>query len=137
MSGKAQPNNQEVKDLDLPTPRPEEIVETESSKFEDLAFQRGLDLKAKQTDVKIQKITRDESAQSHIHNMVVAAIYAVGFSALAMFIVLVWHYITPYEFLPQAKLDNIKQILFSGTLGATLSGVMKKYLGFDNNKESS
>lgn len=61
--------------------------------------------------------------------MIVIGIYAVGLSALAMFLVLVWHYITPYEFLSEEKISNIKQILFSGTLGAALSGVAKRHLG--------
>lgn len=96
----------------------------------------GLDLKARRTSREIQRLTRDESAQGHIHNMVVIGIYAVGISALAMFLVLVWHYITPYEFLNGEKLNNIKQILFSGTLGAALSGVAKKYLGLAEKPEA-
>lgn len=136
MNGEGQPNPEGEAPFDLPSPRPDEIVETPSSKSEGLAFRLGLDLKAKQTSREIQRITRDESAQGHIHNMIVIAIYAVGISALAMFLVLIWHYITPCEFLTAEKLNNIKQILFSGTLGAALSGVTKKYLGFDAKRDA-
>lgn len=69
--------------------------------------------------------------------MVVIGIYAVGVAALAMFLVLVWHYVTPWEFLPEGKLNNIKQILFSGTLGAALSGVAKRYFGFGSSDDQN
>lgn len=134
MNGDAPANDLDEDRLDLPAPRPEEIVSTSDSDSEEMALRLGLDLRAKRTSREIQKITRHESAQDHIHRMVVIGIYSVGISALAMFLVLVWHYVTPYEFLSEPKISNIKQILFSGTLGAALSGVAKKYLGSGSDK---
>lgn len=103
---------------------------TSDSDSEELAFRLGLDLKTKRTSREIQKITRVERAHDHVHNMIVVGIYAVGISALAMFLALVWHYVTPCPFLSEEQLGNIKQILFSGTLGAAISGVAKRYFGF-------
>jgi hypothetical protein len=137
LSGDAPLDPEAEQPLDLPAPRPDEIVPTTDSDAEELAFRLGLDLRAKKTSREIQKITRVERAHDHVHNMVVAAIYAVGFAALAMFVVLVWHFVTPWEFLTADKLNNIKQILFSGTLGAALSGVAKGYFGFGTKGEAA
>lgn len=119
----------------LPPPTAEEIVSTSDSRSEELAFQLGIDLKTKKTSQSIKRIDRGERAQDHIHIMVVCGIYVVGFSAIAMFLVLVWHFITPCAFLDAPHLEAIKQILFSGTLGAALSGTAKKYLGFDEKEK--
>jgi hypothetical protein len=121
---------------DLPAPRLEEITPTTDSASEELAIRLGLDLKTKRTSREIQKITRTERAFGHVHNMVVIGIYTVGLAALTMFLVLVWHYVTPWHFLSEEQLNNIKQILFSGTLGAALSGVAKRYFGVDSAKSS-
>lgn len=136
MSADRQGSGVEPEALDLPHPRPDEIAPTADSRSEELAFELGKNLKDRRTDREIQRIIRGEKAQDHVHNMVVAGIYVVGLSALAMFVVLIWHYVTPWSFLDEGKLNNIKQILFSGTLGAALSGVAKRYLGFDDRDDN-
>lgn len=90
----------------------------------------GRDLKAKKTDREIQRILNDGAVQNHLHNIIVVGLYVVGFAAISMFLVLVWHFITPWEFLSPEKIADIRQFLFSGTIGAGLSGLAKKYLGF-------
>jgi hypothetical protein len=46
-----------------------------------------------------------------------------------MFLTVIYHLLVPYPFLPATKIADIKQLLFSGAVGAGASGLAKKYLG--------
>jgi hypothetical protein len=46
-----------------------------------------------------------------------------------MFVMLVLSYVTPWQPLTAEQLNSIKQLLFSGSLGAGLSGLARKHLG--------
>lgn len=121
--------------INLPVPRADELVGTADSAAEEMAMRTGRDLKAKKTDREIQKILNDGAVQNHLHKIIVVGLYVVGLAAIAMFLVLVWHFVTPWEFLGPEKIADIKQFLFSGTIGAGLSGLAKKYLGFESKDE--
>lgn len=121
----------EPADYPLLAPSSEEIVVGVDGAKEDLALRTGRDLKAQQTNRELQKILREGNVESHLHRVIVVALYVVALSAAAMFLVLIWHFITPYPFLKEEQLSGIKQLLFSGSLGAGISGLAKKYLGVD------
>lgn len=56
----------------------------------------------------------------------VAAVLVLMF--LAAFVVWSLHYITPWEMLPAEKLAKIQAMIFSGALGAIVSGYAKRFL---------
>jgi len=112
----------------LPSPDFGEIVETEESASEELAFRMGRDLKARKTSREIQKLLHDGDLDDHLHRLVVCGMYVVALAAFAMFFTLIWHLVTPYPFLADEKIADIKQFLFSGALGAGISTIAKNKL---------
>jgi len=47
---------------------------------------------------------------------------------LSSLIILVIHYITPVDFLSEEKLGKIQSIIFSGTIGAIVTGILQKQI---------
>jgi hypothetical protein len=113
----------------IPPPTPEETVEGVDSLSEEIAISSGRDLKSQKTKNEIDKILRESAVQTHLHRIVVIGLYALAISALLMFLTVVYHLLVPFPFLPPEKIADIKQLLFSGAVGAGASGLAKKYLG--------
>lgn len=123
------PPNEPEKGGPLPQPTPDETMAGDASLSEELALASGLDLQSHKTGRQISRILREESAQTHLHRIVVWGLYLVAICAALMFLALVYHYISPRPFLSAAQLSDLKQLLFSGSLGAGVSQLSKKYLG--------
>jgi len=123
--------------LELEPPHPDELIVGEDSVAEDIALRTGRDLKSAKTDRQLKKLLREEGVQSHLHRVIVIGIYIVAITAGAMFLAFVWHMVTPvsWAFLDADQLTSIKQVLFSGSIGAGISGLAKKHLGIGGEKE--
>lgn len=113
----------------IPPPTPEETVEGVDSLSEEIAISSGRDLKSHKTKSEIDKLLRESAVQTHLHRIVVVGLYALAISALLMFLTIIYHLLVPYPFLAPEKIADIKQLLFSGAVGAAASGLAKKYLG--------
>ena len=120
----------------LPQPTPDETMAGEASLSEELALASGLDLQSHKTQRQLKRLLREESAQTHLHRIVVVGLYVVAICAALMFLALVYHYVSPYPFLSAAQLSDLKQLLFSGSLGAGVAQLSKKYLGVQKDENS-
>lgn len=134
MSGMPDEASPTIDDFDVPPPTQEETVEGVESLSEEIALRTGLDLKSHKTKQEIDRLLRDEAVQNHLHRIIVWGLYIVALSAGLMFLAVVYHYISPYPFLKPEQLVDIKQLLFSGGVGAATSGLAKKYLGLGSEK---
>ena len=124
----AEQPDQQVPDM-IPPPTAEETVEGVESLSEEIAISSGRDLKSQKTKNEIDKVLRESAVQTHLHRIVVCGLYVLAISALLMFLTVVYHLLSPYPFLAPEKVSDIKQLLFSGAVGAGASGLAKKYLG--------
>ena len=115
----------------IPPPTPEETVEGVDSLSEEIAISSGRDLKSQKTKNEIDRILRESAVQTHLHRIVVIGLYVLALSALLMFLTIIYHLLSPYPFLSPERITDIKQLLFSGAVGAAASGLAKKYLGID------
>ena len=115
--------------VELVPPQPSELIVSDESAAEELALRTGLDLRSAQTNRALKKVFREESIQDHLHRLIVIGLYVVAVAALIMFVMLVLSYVTPWQPLTAEQLNSIKQLLFSGSLGAGLSGLARKHLG--------
>ena len=91
--------------------------------------QAGLNLKSRRTKHEVDRLLRDGRVENHLHRIIVTGLYLVSGSAALMFVMLVYHYISPYPILTPEQLTDLKQLLFSGAVGAGVSELEKKYLG--------
>lgn len=110
----------------IPNPTAKELVEDESGASEELSFRKGLNLRDEKTKAKIKKILRDDRFDSAIDFIFLLGLRLIAFMALLMFIVFSLHYILPqpYRWLNEKDLEQLKQFLFSGTIGGAIT-----YLG--------
>lgn len=115
----------------LPPPLEAEKVESPSGIAEEVAFASGMDAQSVRTKQLLDRLLNEGRVQTHLHRIVVCGIYLLAISAAAMFLVVVYHAICPFPFLSPDQLTNLKQLLFSGAIGAGASGLAKKHLGID------
>jgi hypothetical protein len=115
--------------MDVPAPSPEDTVEGSESLAEEVVFASGRDLRSHRTRQQIDRLLRLDKVQTHLHRVVVCGLYLVAISAAFMFFTVVVHYTTPLVYVTPEQLADIKQLLFSGAVGAAVSGLAKKYLG--------
>lgn len=127
----------ELPPIDLPPPRPDELIVTDESAAEDLALRTGRDLQKQKTAREIKEIMNDSAMQDHLHLVVVIGLYVVGIAALTMFIVVVWHMVTPFPFLSTDQVDELRKTLLTGATGAVLPGIAKKYLRLEKDRGSN
>ncbi|MFD1786960.1 hypothetical protein ACFSC3_05180 [Sphingomonas floccifaciens] len=116
----------------VPPPDDADRVESRDGMAEELAFAKGMNLRERRTRRKLNRILREDQVQSHLHRIVVAGLYLLAGSAALMFLMLIWHLITPWRVLTEAQLADLKQLLFSGAVGAGASGLAKKYLALNS-----
>ena len=116
-----------------PLPDPPESEKTEGKKGleEEVAFATGMDASSVRTKQQIDALLAQGRVQTHVHRIVVWGIYTLAIAAWAMFLVVVYHAIVPYPFLEAEQLASVKQLLFSGAIGAGASGLAKKHLGIE------
>ncbi len=78
----------------------------------------------------LQGIKRRNDIWWHTAYGVVVVVVMVVLVALfiASLSIWVWHHITPYQFLTPEQLSKIQSVIFSGRLGAIVSGYMQKQL---------
>ncbi|MDR2213075.1 MAG: hypothetical protein LBE21_05550 [Pseudomonadales bacterium] len=57
----------------------------------------------------------------------VLVVLTITFTAtfLCTLVVWAWHYLTPWPWLTDAQLDKIQSVLFSGGMGAVISGIVR------------
>ncbi|MFN3776875.1 hypothetical protein [Sphingomonas parapaucimobilis] len=115
----------------LPDPPDSEKIEGKKGLAEEVAFATGMDASSVRTKQQIDALLAQGRVQTHIHRIVVWGIYTLALAAWAMFLVIVYHAIVPYPFLQPEQLANLKQLLFSGAIGAGASGLAKKHLGIE------
>jgi hypothetical protein len=96
-----------------------------------------MDAQSVRTKQLLDRLLNEGRVQTHLHRIVVGGIYLLAISAAAMFLVVVYHAISPWPFLGAEQLTNLKQLLFSGAIGAGASGLAKKHLGLDMNKQNT
>ncbi len=94
-------------------------------------FASGMDASSVRTKQQIDALLAQGRVQSHVHRIVVWGIYMLAVSAGIMFLVVVYHAISPWPFLKPEQLTNLKQLLFSGAIGAGASGLAKRHLGIE------
>lgn len=115
----------------LPQPPESEKAESASGLAEEVAFASGMDAKSVRTKQQVDQLLNEGRVQTHVHRIVVWGIYILAISAGIMFLVVVYHAISPYPYLKPEQLSNVKQLLFSGAIGAGASGLAKKHLGIE------
>ena len=115
----------------VPPPEDADRVESRDGMAEELAFAKGMDLRERRTRRKIDQMLREDEVHSHLHRIVVAGLYLLAASAALMFLAVLWHLVTPWKLLSDDQIADLKQLLFSGAIGAGASGLAKRYLGMN------
>src|SRR3954464_11376388 len=78
---------------------------------------------------KFKDAERGEEYRTHIHIIVVAAIYLIALLMIAFVIVRAWHLVMPekYRWLGDGENHNIERIIFSGIIFSLATKYFKRY----------
>ena len=115
----------------LPRPTPAELAEGADAIAEAAAVAGGLDLSSRTDLNKINKLSRRDKMDGHVHFILVAGLYFVGLCAALVFGCLVWNMAVsePYRFLDAAQVASLQQFLFSGAIGSGVTAAARKVSG--------
>jgi hypothetical protein len=119
----------------FPKAQPPELLEDEKSLGEAAAFAAGIDLSSREKINKFNKLLRDDGLETHVYRIVCVGVYLVASVALLAFSFLAWHFLASpnYHWLTPEGVEKLQNFLFSGGLGAALTGIGKKFLKNDSN----
>lgn len=118
-----------LSEFDIPTPTPGPPGRRAEKEAQATAL--GLDLEAKSTESQLNKISRADKRDGHLHRVVIAMIYFLA-AMLALLIFAVVISLLFAEFwLNSERIEEIKSLLLTGGVGAALASVSNKYLFTD------
>ncbi|OWV90215.1 hypothetical protein ATY78_17190 [Rhizobium sp. R635] len=117
-----------VDKIEFPGSGPPEIPEDAKSLGEAMGLASGLDLSSREQLNKINRLVREDGMDTHVSRVVVCALWIIALAALIMFLVLVAHKVKPDLWLTDDQLNSLQSFLFSGGLGAGITGLGKKYV---------
>lgn len=86
-------------------------------------------LAEKEEEYKFKDGERGEKYRIHIHLIVVAGMYVIGFIMIALILVRSFHFVSPlvWRWLDEKDLHNIERIVFSGIILSLATKYFKKY----------
>lgn len=130
ISGSLCSDNHKPPEFKVPVQTPPESSGDEKAESEASALAFGLDLESAETRKKIAKISSEEAIESLsgklIRHFMVLASIVISLS----FIVLFYHFIAPesWLFLNGERVQELKEFLLSGGVGAALAALGKSHI---------
>lgn len=114
--------------FDIPTPAAPSSEDVESAQQEGAALALGIDLEDRGKLSKLNEITRQDEVDTTLHKCIVSFIYLAAALVAVCTIVLTYHFLAPesWLFLSDGRVSKLKDFLFSGAVGAALSGLARK-----------
>jgi hypothetical protein len=114
----------------LPRIDESQITSDLKSSAEAQILSSGNDLKQAQNQRAVDDERRKNGIQSHLNIITIGSFWLLALSAGTMLLTLIYHFIMPVskQYLTADQLNNLKQMLFSGGVGAAISQLSKKHL---------
>lgn len=134
MSGEGE--NGEHDDFVIPSPDEKDIVTDEKADKEAATFALGKNLEKKQTDNKLRALTRSDDLEQHLHKLLVCFLYLAFVLIAGCVVVLFMHYVTPFRWLSAEEIQNLKDFIFSGGVGAGIATLARNKLGFSDHNNN-
>ena len=109
-------------------PNPDERAEKENQ-----ALALGMDLENKGTENKLNRFSRRDKMDGHLHLVLVCLIYFVAFLLACLLFAMTFSMLFEGYWLSEEKISEIREFLFTGGVGAGLATLAKYQLGSERN----
>lgn len=106
--------------FNIPAQKPPQASHDEKAESEAAAFAFNLDLSSAETNRKIKRLGEAQATESLI-GWLLRTLLVISFIIIAVSVlILAYHYLAPTKllYLEEDRVDNLKEILFSGGVGA-------------------
>lgn len=114
--------------IEIPGSPPPELPEDTKSLGEAVGMDQGVDLSSREAVNKLNRLLRMDGVQTHTHRVIVCGLWVVAIAAAIMFVVIVGHKVGAFWWMSPEKVADLQSFLFSGVLGATITGFGKRML---------
>ena len=114
-------------EFEIPEQSAPEASNDDQAESEAAALAFGLDLNSKDTERKINRITRQDKVDGLAFYILRAFMITAAVIVISSFLVLFWHFLAPekYLYLSEERVSRLKELLLSGSIGAALASIGK------------
>jgi hypothetical protein len=114
----------------IPVQRPPAASDDEKAESEEAAFAFGLDPSSAETARQIDRIKQKQNTDNFLQKLLRCFLLVAFLVLTAAFVILFYHYLAPESllFLSEARVQNLKDLLLSGSVGAALAQLWRSKL---------